>query len=32
MMLDALKQVIAELPAEEKAAVATWLNGQEIDA
>jgi hypothetical protein len=32
MTLEALKQAIAELPAEEKAALATWLNEQEMDA
>jgi len=31
MTLEALKQAIAELPAEEKAALATWLNEQEMD-
>ena len=31
MTLEALKQAIAELPAEEKAALATWLNEQETD-
>jgi hypothetical protein len=31
MTLEALKQAIAELPAEEKAALATWLNEQERD-
>ncbi len=32
MTLEALKQAIAELPAEEKAALTTWLNEQEMDA
>ena len=32
MTLEALKQAIAELPAEEKAALATWLNEQEMGA
>ena len=31
MTLEALKQAIAELPAEEKAALATCLNEQEMD-
>ena len=31
MTLEALKQAIAELPAEEKTALATWLNEQEMD-
>jgi hypothetical protein len=31
MKPEALKQAIAELPAEEKAALATWLNEQEMD-
>jgi hypothetical protein len=31
MTLEALKQAIAELPADEKAALATWLNEQEMD-
>ena len=31
MTLEALKQAIAELPDEEKAALATWLNEQEMD-
>jgi hypothetical protein len=31
MTLEALKQAIAELPAEEKAALAAWLNEQEMD-
>lgn len=31
MTLDALKQAIAELPEEEKTALATWLNEQEMD-
>ena len=31
MTLEALKQAIAELPAYEKAALATWLNEQEMD-
>ena len=31
MTLEALKQAISELPAEEKAALATWLNEQEMD-
>jgi hypothetical protein len=31
MKLEALKQAFAELPDEEKAALATWLNEQEID-
>ena len=31
MTLEALKQAIAELPAEEKAALTTWLNEQEMD-
>jgi hypothetical protein len=30
MTLEALKQAIAQLPAEEKAALATWLNEQEM--
>jgi hypothetical protein len=32
MTLKALKQAIAELPPEEKSALATWLNEQEMDA
>lgn len=31
MTLEALKQAIAALPAEEKAALATWLNEQAMD-
>ena len=31
MTLEALKQAIAELPEEEKTALATWLNEQEMD-
>lgn len=31
MTLEALKQAIAELPAEEKAALAIWFNEQEMD-
>jgi hypothetical protein len=31
MTLESLKQAIAELPAEEKAALATWFNEQEMD-
>jgi len=31
MTLEALQEAIAELPAEEKAALATWLNEQEMD-
>ena len=31
MTLEALKQAIAELPAEEKTALATWLNEQDMD-
>jgi hypothetical protein len=31
MTLEALKQAIAALPAQEKAALATWLNEQEMD-
>lgn len=31
MTLEALKQAIAELPAEEKAGLATWLNEQDMD-
>jgi len=29
--LEALKQAIAELPAEERTALVTWLNEQEMD-
>ena len=31
MTIEALKQAIAELPEEEKTALATWLNEQEMD-
>jgi hypothetical protein len=31
MTLEALKQAIAELPDEEKTALTTWLNEQEMD-
>jgi hypothetical protein len=31
MTLEALKHAIAELPEEEKTALATWLNEQEMD-
>jgi hypothetical protein len=31
MTLEDLKQAIAELPAEEKSALASWLNEQEMD-
>lgn len=31
MTLEALKEAIAELPAEEKTALASWLNEQEMD-
>jgi len=31
MTLEALKQAITELPAEERAALATWLNEQDMD-
>ena len=31
MTLEALKQAIAELPEEEKSALAAWLNEQEMD-
>ncbi len=32
MTLEALKEAIAELPREEKTALASWLNEQEMDA
>ena len=31
MTLEALKQAIAELPAEERAALATWLHAQQAE-